>query len=352
MKNILIISPTMGKGGMERQLSIFLEHFDRSKYNVTLALVRNKIEYDLPSDIEIINLDKRYKIDLRFYWKIFKLLKDKKWDVIQSKISGLNEQVMFFCGILNKKNLIVEIRSSGEVLNSNYKNMNILINLFKKNHNWQIITNSKKAENELRSFIKNNIKITTIYNAIDTEKFKRMGCIPKNDIVTIGFVGRILKVKNLEILVNAISVITNNVICEIYGHIEDKSYYENLVKLSIEKKIEKKIRFYAPVSDIENIYNRFDLFILPSHYEGTPNVLLEAMSCECVCLISKGANSDYYLNDEFVFDQNNAKELAEKILKVLEKENYIGKVNRQYILDNFSIKNQLKLYNDIFKGCE
>jgi len=353
LKNILIISPAMGKGGMERQLSIFLEHFDRSKYNVTLALVRDKIEYEIPKDIEVIQLNKKGKIDLKFYWKLFGLLKDKKWDIIQSKISGLNEQVMFLCGLLNKKNLVVEIRNSGKRLYRNYKNMNILIKLFHNSNSWKIITNSQKANNELQKFIHNDIKTTTIYNAIDTDKFKKIDKIKKLDTFTIGFVGRIQKVKNIELLINAISMIKTNLILEIYGNIEDIKYYDNLIELAIEKKVKNKIKFYNASDNIENIYNRFDLFILPSHHEGTPNVLLEAMACECICLISKGANSDNYLDKKFVFDTDNVADLYQKINIILSKDfeyiNNLKVANRKYIIENFSIKRMLKKYGLIYE---
>jgi N-acetylgalactosamine-N,N'-diacetylbacillosaminyl-diphospho-undecaprenol 4-alpha-N-acetylgalactosaminyltransferase len=348
-KSILIISPALSKGGMERQLSIFLQHFDRKKYDITLVLLRERIEYVIPSDVEIINLNKKGKIDLKFYWRLFKLLKLHKWDTIHSKISGLNEQIMFFCGILIKNNLITEVRSSGKRLYSNYRLMNKLYKLFQKQKSWKIITNSIKAQNEIKSFLGQNILVNTIYNAIDTDKFKQIDIKKDDDKFFIGFVGRIEPVKNIEIVIEALSKLQHqNIYFEIYGNRENQDYYNKLNLLISRLKLQNKISFHNAVDDIESIYNKFDLFVLPSHHEGTPNVLLEAMACETICLVSQGANSDNYLEDEFVFETNNAESLSIQISNIYLMENSeklkITKLNREYIIDHFSIKLLIQQY--------
>ena len=54
---MLIIAPSLSRGGMERQLSLFLGHYDRSKLEVTLALFEEAIGYEIPNDVEVINLN-------------------------------------------------------------------------------------------------------------------------------------------------------------------------------------------------------------------------------------------------------------------------------------------------------
>ena len=75
-----MIAPSLSKGGMERQLSYFLNNYDRNKIKVTLALLRNNVDYEIPSDIDVVFL-KYKKRNTGFYFRLLKLLSNKKYDI-------------------------------------------------------------------------------------------------------------------------------------------------------------------------------------------------------------------------------------------------------------------------------
>ncbi len=355
-KNILIVVPTLRKGGMERQLSVFLEYYDRSKFKITLALLRLKVEYVVPEDVKIIclNKKKRGELDLKFYWNFFKLLNDEKWDIIHSKLCGLNELVMFFCGCLRKKKAIVEIRNSGKKLHRNYKQIKFLLQIFRRQQDWRVLTNSNKALKEITDiFGTSAISVDMIPNAIDTNKFKKKYVKNNAEKFIIGFVGRITPAKNIEILIEAINYLDHSIYLRIYGNIDDEEYLAKLNSMIDDYGLKDLVEFYMAVDEIQNIYNSFDLFALPSHHEGTPNVLLEAMACECGCLISEGANSDNFLDDCFVFDERKSASLIQKILFARglssDEMRIAGKKNRDYVKANFSIENTVCQYQTIYE---
>ncbi|MEO9209812.1 MAG: hypothetical protein ABI208_01870, partial [Ginsengibacter sp.] len=59
-KNVFILINTLGTGGAERVVSLLLHHWVY-RYNVTLVLLTDLIEYDLPENITIVHLNQPFK---------------------------------------------------------------------------------------------------------------------------------------------------------------------------------------------------------------------------------------------------------------------------------------------------
>lgn len=71
--------------------------------------------------------------------------------------------------------------------------------------------------------------------------------------------------------------------------------------------------------DIENAYHEADIFCLPSHFEGTPNVICEAMASGLPIMASNVCDNSYFVKQEengWLFDQNNVSEMADVIVNV------------------------------------
>ena len=124
-------------------------------------------------------------------------------------------------------------------------------------------------------------------NFINLEKFVFQ--TPKNndstksnaEIKRLVFVGRYSEQKNIQNLLKAIE----NLKCtlDIYGSgFDGANFY-------LKKNVRNKIRILKPVSNDELpiILKKYDFFILPSLYEGTPKVLLEAMAIGLPCIGTK-----------------------------------------------------------------
>ena len=61
---------------------------------------------------------------------------------------------------------------------------------------------------------------------------------------------------------------------------------ESIKKKVIEMHLEENVIFTGIRSDIPQILSAMDVFILPSFFEGMPNVVLEAQAVGVPCLIS------------------------------------------------------------------
>jgi glycosyltransferase involved in cell wall biosynthesis len=341
MRHILMIAPSLQRGGMERQLSLFLHNFDRKKLKITLALFRKKIAYEIPPDVTVVDLEKKSKLDLAFIRRFYNLLKNREYDIINSKLSGINEYLMAFSKFMTLPPVVMEIRSSGVFQQPYYKKMKLLSST--SNSQWPVVCNSSKAFDELKTLFPER-EIKWIKNGIDSELFRNNTKI-KDEQLKVAFIGRIDPGKNIETFISAINLLSDEfktkVNAEIMGTSSSDTYFDSLKSLIKNNNLQDLIKILPTRNDIWNYYNEIDILVLPSFYEGTPNVLLEAMCSERICLISEGANSDNFLPDKYIFETLNPKVLAEKLTQILNSSNEerkdIGRNNRQFVIENYSV---------------
>ncbi|MFC1884331.1 glycosyltransferase family 4 protein [Thermodesulfobacteriota bacterium] len=101
--------------------------------------------------------------------------------------------------------------------------------------------------------------------------------IHKKDMA-IGYIGRLEKEKGLEYLLKAGSNLCKEFKNLIFILVGAGDYRVTLEKMSKELKLNLKTIFVGFQSEPEKWLSAFDIFVLPSITEGTPMVLLEAMS--------------------------------------------------------------------------
>src|SRR5947207_2772505 len=126
MLSILIVSPSLTLAGMEGQLINLLRHMNPDEYEIELALFRDlpgPLRTLIPDFVKVTDLRKRGKCDLLFYVRLFSLIRSTPKMVIDSKISGVNEILMLFCGCLKRDGLLLEIQSTRTYLAPYYRLM-------------------------------------------------------------------------------------------------------------------------------------------------------------------------------------------------------------------------------------
>lgn len=131
-------------------------------------------------------------------------------------------------------------------------------------------------------------------NAIDTHRFQYNEFIRNNiratlnvmDKFVIGHVGRYSYTKNLSFLFRCLAEIKklyNDIVLVCIGEGELKSEYEKTIK---QFGIGENVILLEWQENIEDFYQAFDLFCLPSIFEGFPISVVEAQSTGLPCLVS------------------------------------------------------------------
>jgi len=119
-------------------------------------------------------------------------------------------------------------------------------------------------------------KITTIYNGVDTEKFRFV----KDFDNQLLYVGYFIERKGPEIVLDAFSKLVKDfpdleLVMVGRGRLE-----EDLKKKTREKGLEDSVKFLKNISDkqLVELYSE-SIFVMPSAYEGQGIVYVEALSC-------------------------------------------------------------------------
>lgn len=133
-------------------------------------------------------------------------------------------------------------------------------------------------------------KVKIIYNGIDPERLKitepsgvirgRLGLEP-NDFV-VGYVGRVVRDKNILCLANAIAKLPPRFkLCLVGGGCGYDQFKKELKSV-----LQSRVVFTGRVTDIANYFQIFDCFVLPSLAEGFSFSFLEAALCKIPCLLT------------------------------------------------------------------
>ncbi len=177
-----------------------------------------------------------------------------------------------------------------------------------------------------------------------------------NESKIVIFVGRHSHEKGIDRLLS----IWNNVhqkhpdwTLEIYGKIDSSETYKKAAK---QMKIDSSIRFFAPVSDIQNKYANASILVMTSRCEGFPMVLLEAMSCRLPVVAFDcpiGPRSIITNNEDgFLIEDGNSERFASQVNALIEDELLRKKmgIQAQENIQRYTLEIIMEQWNQFFSS--
>ncbi len=140
-----------------------------------------------------------------------------------------------------------------------------------------VICNSKEmARFAARHYRARTERTHVVYNGVDLDRFPFRGVVPLTH--RIGAIGRLEKQKDWPTFLRAAAQLLKSrpgVEFEIVGEGSERARLEGLAR---QLGIAGSVRFAGTRSDVEGFLTTLDQFWLTSTWEGTPNVVLEAMA--------------------------------------------------------------------------
>lgn len=367
---ILHVITNLKMGGAERlTLDICSQLASTPNTLVTLVLLENEIEYELPTHFKTIILKNKCSLSLKkphsFDNSEFEaILLDFKPHIIHSHL--------FESEIISRYSLHKNIRYFTHI-HDNIRQFKPRINLLKKKNltelfeRWWIFNRYKKSNNKFISISRDTTNYSLKYlpkqlhnniyylpNSINTSNFSPSNKIPTNKIKLIA-IGSLVQKKNHTFLIDVVAELINQKM-----DVELSIIGEGKMKKELEAKIEyfklqHVIHLVGNRKDIASCLANADIFVHSASYEPFGLVLLEAMASgtPIVSINGKG-NKELITNYEngFILDKPSPLEFVKKIIELYTNQQLYQQFQKNGVefSKQFDIKNYtLKLLN-IYKS--
>lgn len=179
-----------------------------------------------------------------------------------------------------------------------------------------------------------------------------------NDMTRILFVGRLVKQKNIEMLIDVIARMVKNKISRPYKFtIIGKGPLQGYLLASIkEKGLSDAVEYIEEASrkEMVDFYQASDIFILCSNYEGFPKVFMEAAAAGLPIVTTKVSGVANLVRDGvsgFVVPIGEAIEFSVKLGELIDDVELRRKMSAEasrYFWENYSVESMLKQQKMIF----
>jgi glycosyltransferase involved in cell wall biosynthesis len=229
-----------------------------------------------------------------------------------------------------------------------------------------IVPNSFSQTN----FIKKNYpglgnKTYTITNFVDTELFVPAlsdGIGVDDNLTKIICVGRVCVQKNVLRFISAIKKVVESGIrikVDWYGYKGiDLTYFNQCETLVRKEDLGDVFEFHDAITNIADMYPQYNVFCLPSIYEGYPNVVCEAMSCGLPILCSDVCDNGRIVRGDvngYLFDPLSVDSIANTIIKFAklpsEKKKNMQIKSREFSVSDFSYNTFVDKYLKLIAKC-
>lgn len=360
---VLQIIGSLRLGGAQICLKNIVEHASKDKVEHFIYPLRSK-QIDIPIDGKIIKFPYR-NYDPRKFLAIMRICKEYNIDIIHAHlekpvIGALLANI--FC------NVPVIVHEHGPIFRKGFKHSLYRIALralrFRAS---KFIAVSKATVTELIEKARiHEGEIALVYNSVDTAKFKpdvdlrqkvRQELNVSETQNVIGFLGRLNRVKGVDLLVEAFAMLSRTNPELVLALVGDGPELDSLKCQARRLGISDKVKFMGFRNDISQIINAFDISVVPSRQEPLGIVALELM-CTKVPIVSSGVEGLAEIITDcqtgLITPQNTPDQIAACVEKMLHDKDLRLKLveNAARFVTSFDVRNQVDAVEEIYRISE
>lgn len=334
---VLIVISNMEFGGAQRQVIELVNNIDQTRFEIHVCSLSEYVPLadQMNKDTPLHIIHKKAKFDFSVVFKLAKLVRQYKFNVIHSYLFDAE-----IAARLAGKLSCTDIKIIGSERNTNYTLKPIQKKAYKltKHLVSDIIANSQSgAKFNASQTGQPSHKYHVVYNGVDTKRFKPqdklkirrvLGIDP--DCKLIGMFASFKQQKNHPFLIEALEQVKAQGISfklllvgdTLYDGLHGSDQYTAAVKQQIKNSgFSEDTIYLGNRDDIEQIYPACDFTVLPSLFEGTPNVVLESMACGVPVIATNVSDNKKIITDTlngYIIDLNNTEQLSNRIITLYE----------------------------------
>lgn len=362
MLNVLQLTHDLEFGGLQQVIVNLCKCVDKTRFRLSVLSIHEKgplasVLEDEGITVDSLNINAP---DYLTFVKIARYLQKQRWDIIHTH----NTQPLLEGGLAALMTtpftpIIHTDHSRVFPVKSRY----LLAERVMSWHVQKVVAVSKSTANDLTCKIGMvRSKIQVIPNGVDVGRFQNT---PKDYRIInqlchgekiVGVVGRLVEGKGIQFLLRAMKSLLDdgmNVRLVIVGEGEYRQELENQAK---SYGIADKIEFAGSRADVEKFYVLFDVFVLPSLFEGLPVVLLEAMAAGCPVIASNVGGVCEIIEDGvsgIMVQPMDHCELAAMLKRVLSDEDYsvsLAERGLSVVREAFSLQSMANSYEYLYSS--
>ncbi|QQR77932.1 MAG: glycosyltransferase family 4 protein [Candidatus Moraniibacteriota bacterium] len=377
--NILVFSPFYPPhiGGLESHAYEFNQHI--AKHNIHISVFTPKLPlntmeeehqsenisiYRFPA-FEIIHNYPVPKLWSPTLWKLLKKSITSQPNIVISRTRFFSTSIFayFFAKIQKIPLIHIEHGSDYVHFNSQLKTLlgacyDRIFGRFILRHANTVIANSKASAAFVRKLSGRTAAI--IYRGVEISAI--LSCetanhspLPKSNACTIGFVGRLIDGKGVNLLLEAISNIKGrNFCCLIIGDGPERHRLESFAQKNL---LSQCIRFlgHKDHSEAIAIIKSCDIIVNPSFTEGLPTSIIEAALCKkAIVATNVGGTSEIITgnDDGFLVPPGSVEAIQEKLEYLIDHPNVRTRFGNHAFLSTQSVfdwETSVKKYQKIFQ---
>lgn len=301
MKVLVVNTVRFRMNGITSVIMNYYRSMDKSDMNIDFVVI-NKISSSYRQELEA-NRSKIYylprkKNPLIYMWKLYKIIKSNNYDIIH--IHGNSAMLSIETLVTFIAKVPVRIIHSHNTTCTHKRLHKLLYPILKKTYTHGFACGEDAGRwmfrNDSFELIKNGIDLNDFnYNEEIRQKYRdKIGAADKK---VIGHIGNFIYQKNHTFLIDVFDELLKINSNYLLLLISDGQLLDEMKEKVSKLGIDENIIFLGKTTEINHYLQAMDIFVLPSHYEGLPVVLIEAQAMGLPCLVSDKVSIESKLTD-------------------------------------------------------